>query len=103
MTLKDTTEMEENEQLEEAGHKVTTGNENAEGPNTQEDPAAAAGEIGIPEASSQGSTTDPDQDDEASLPSDNSANPMEGDDSIPDISKVKENPDSEPGVPDQDF
>jgi hypothetical protein len=93
--------MEENEQLEEAGYKVTTGGENAEGPDTQKDPLAAAEEI--PEASSQGSTTDSEQDDEASLLSDDSGSPMEGDDSIPDINKVEENPDPEPGVPDQDF
>jgi hypothetical protein len=55
--------MEENEELEEAGNKVTTGEDDgSKGPagNTEED-------------------------------------------TIPEISQVEENPDPEPGVPDQDF
>jgi hypothetical protein len=96
--------MEENEQLEEAGNKVSTGEEKEErllGPDDQE--IEAAGEIGIPEANTEGSATDSDQDNETSLSSDAEVGPTENGESIPDISKVKENPDPEPGVPDQDF
>jgi hypothetical protein len=56
--------MEENEELEEAGKKVTTGEDDG--------------------------TTGP-------------AGNTEAEETIPDISKVEENPDPEPGVPDRDI
>lgn len=73
--------MEENEELEQAGNKVTDGEEN----NETQHPKQA-----------------PEQND-VSLPSDGPVSETEGDDSKPDLNDIKKNPDQEPGVPDDDF
>ena len=84
--------MEENEQLEQAGNKVTAGDTNQNG-NTDPKHSQTEQDAVLPY---------PDQKD-ASLASDGPVSESKGDDSKPDLNDIKKNPDPEPGVPDQDF
>ena len=77
--------MEENEQLEEAGNRVTGGEE---------------GEDLIHGPEGSDTVFDKDRDGQ---PSERPFDQAEGEASSPDPTNIKENPDPEPGVPDQDF